>query len=204
MLHVLGLLYRNIPACAGKTTCAHPVAISGAEHPRVRGENRPKLAACGACSGTSPRARGKRLLALTLGTTRRNIPACAGKTCHDLQPTNQHQEHPRVRGENVCGFSRGYHPRGTSPRARGKRASSKGFMMVFRNIPACAGKTTPIGPYSLSLTEHPRVRGENRYGDTQNHIARGTSPRARGKRRLRRRRRHFERNIPACAGKTQD
>ena len=34
---------------------------------------------------------------------------------------------------------------------------------------------------SFIETEHPRVRGENASGDSISHVAKGTSPRARGK-----------------------
>ena len=76
--------------------------------------------------------------------------------------------------------------------------------MRVRNIPAYAGKTGAEKANQMTTTEHPRVCGENPGKDTITWTMEGTSPRMRGKRRLRRRRRHFERNIPAYAGKTPE
>ena len=74
------LRMRNIPACAGKTRFTSTTARRLPEHPRVRGENTPRVAAVGAAIGTSPRARGKPTEQLESAERKRNIPACAGKT----------------------------------------------------------------------------------------------------------------------------
>ena len=134
---------RNIPACAGKTAI-HGASINAAsEHPRVRGENPPPFPAGLVLTGTSPRARGKPNRTISLGVSSRNIPACAGKTLANVVAQVSHQEHPRVRGENMP-LDQWYmeHP-GTSPRARGKRGFFRRFSSGVRNIPACAGKTSP-------------------------------------------------------------
>ena len=92
--------FRNIPACAGKTTYFSGPWQKNTEHPRVRGEN-DECARCAiGYSGTSPRARGKRALKELFVNPIRNIPACAGKTLHDGFLSVSLSEHPRVRGEN--------------------------------------------------------------------------------------------------------
>ena len=53
---------------------------------------------------------------------------------------------------------------------------------MFRNIPACAGKTVVAVAIRLLLEEHPRVRGENGVVSMFDIRISGTSPRARGKR----------------------
>ena len=70
----------NIPACAGKTIWAWGQCFENQEHPRVRGENLTTATGVSAWWGTSPRARGKRFLAISKKSVSRNIPACAGKT----------------------------------------------------------------------------------------------------------------------------
>ena len=153
--------WRNIPACAGKTGCAWRPGISWAEHPRVRGENDLDSAAWRGHPGTSPRARGKRRAPRMSKVNKRNIPACAGKTCAAAPSPQPDAEHPRVRGENsgMAGFPT--LTEGTSPRARGKRSFQSISPLMMRNIPACAGKTRNRRGCDLPHPEHPRVRGEN-------------------------------------------
>ena len=91
----------NIPAYAGKTLQLQPDQVILEEHPRVCGENCPRLlAACG-ITGTSPRMRGKLPAPRTLRNLHRNIPAYAGKTFHCFGAWVWWWEHPRVCGENL-------------------------------------------------------------------------------------------------------
>ena len=117
------LAARNIPACAGKTS----------EH----------LSENYMLDGTSPRARGKHIAGFSFHDRFRNIPACAGKTVCAISSSRQKWEHPRVRGENSSVVVAWAEVSGTSPRARGKRAYICAIFARTRNIPACAGKTTP-------------------------------------------------------------
>ena len=113
---------RNIPACAGKTgTCDWP-GREKEEHPRVRGENTSRMLENLIRWGTSPRARGKLRGQSAQRDCARNIPACAGKTPMNREKSHTGKEHPRVRGENAPGLVGVSPERGTSPRARGKRA----------------------------------------------------------------------------------
>ena len=196
------MLLRNIPACAGKTTVRELDTETEKEHPRVRGEN---IDACDAIEidpGTSPRARGKRLVQRFKRFCLRNIPACAGKTPFCSELCVLLQEHPRVRGENISEVIQLLRTTGTSPRARGKQTVLIHYTSVLRNIPACAGKTSMSCSLAASTWEHPRVRGENKSRGCASSMICGTSPRARGKHESRRVVRLPPRNIPACAGKT--
>ena len=71
-----------------------------------------------------------------------------------------------------------------------------------RNIPAYAGKTTALKIMQQGIKEHPRVRGENIGKSLWASFTGGTSPRTRGKPRMRIASIIVGRNIPAYAGKT--
>ena len=91
---------------------------------------------------------------------------------------------------------------GSSPRVRGKRATSKAIATEDGLIPACAGKTiTRMGPNTRSRA-HPRVCGENEILTAEDLNAQGSSPRVRGKRWNRCHPCYNSGLIPACAGKT--
>ena len=147
----------------------------------MRGENAPTNSGPLSVAGTSPRARGKRVDGFKSVGKGRNIPACAGKTLAPAFSVAVSQEHPRVRGENGEEASNSSSTGGTSPRARGKRAHALCADCPLRNIPACAGKTSPRAMDSMSKSEHPRVRGENKTTCSPTWGPAGTSPRARGK-----------------------
>ena len=193
---------RNIPAYAGKTAKWEGDKKPIQEHPRVCGENADNVVMPVFNAGTSPRARGKRPKAHRGRLVGRNIPACAGKTSWKPGVSWTFKEHPRVRGENRSKPCISLSPGGTSPRARGKHRRAYLAKKGERNIPACAGKTSMVGVSGAWVTEHPRVRGENRPEHMATVTSEGTSPRARGKRIFLRRRLTVIRNIPACAGKT--
>ena len=115
------LVYRLIPACAGKTVSGGSCLACLGAHPRVCGENINVSGYSRAHVGSSPRVRGKlrsfRFCDLGHGL----IPACAGKTMHGFVSVVKARAHPRVCGENVVALC-GIHARaGSSPRVRGKR-----------------------------------------------------------------------------------
>ena len=132
--------------------------------------------------GTSPRMRGKPSGESQIMPNRRNIPAYAGKTTRSRQCLRSWTEHPRVCGENACGYPRGQRGAGTSPRMRGKLLRLKSTFCLTR--------------------EHPRVCGENSVIDIRISLREGTSPRMRGKLKRFPLSTFLQRNIPAYAGKT--
>ena len=91
---------RFIPACAGNTMRQPDRPLSLAVHPRVRGEHMKILGAPTIEVGSSPRARGTRLLAHATGNLDRFIPACAGNTPPPYRRALCFAVHPRVRGEH--------------------------------------------------------------------------------------------------------
>ena len=169
----------------------------------MRGENAAPTAATLGVSGTSPRARGKRVFPHPGSPALRNIPACAGKTPSCKSWGRPSSEHPRARGENARSPCCALSGTGTSPRTRGKQSGKPILSPTHGNIPAHAGKTEGEHGLVLKGEEHPRARGENlgRCSCVVRH--QGTSPRTRGKLLTVLRAGAWARNIPAHAGKTQ-
>ena len=154
-------MIRLIPACAGKTASGWNHWNPAKAHPRMRGENDPEDPEADETSGSSPHARGKHL-PWRLDKDRMGlIPACAGKTKAKLISFRRRWAHPRMRGENDsdagAAVIRRAHPRmrgenmkprplmcprtGSSPHARGKPNALAPTSVMWRLIPACAGKT---------------------------------------------------------------
>ena len=107
-----------------------------------------------------------------------------------------------MRGENNSPKDFYYAPIGSSPHARGKLQFNKRLNQTLRLIPACAGKTTAATSPSGGGSAHPRMRGENFFGDEFRFNESGSSPHARGKPSSRLIGFPPCGLIPACAGKT--
>ena len=141
------MIRRLIPAHAGKTTSSFASPTTRRAHPRSRGENGGMSYRIDWIQGSSPLTRGKHRLPLAAYRACGLIPAHAGKTTYDGDPTMTAQAHPRSRGENpelrVC-LRR---VRGSSPLTRGKHARGSRAAADPGLIPAHAGKTEiePIG-----------------------------------------------------------
>ena len=191
-----------IPACAGKTTFVASLTRSRRAHPRVCGENPAAPGGFHCLRGSSPRVRGKPRGPPRRPGVRRLIPACAGKTLRDhecLGPGGGSS--PRVRGKLRHRDRRPYRAR-LIPACAGKTQRAGRRARRLRLIPACAGKTSAFRSASPPLPAHPRVCGENEVGVKVTADLEGSSPRVRGKHRLRVVRVRRARLIPACAGKT--
>ena len=173
------------------------------EHPRVCGENPLHRVLGVRHTGTSPRMRGKRRRHRKGPSGVRNIPAYAGKTGILAVSPQGAPEHPRVCGENRIVREDWDACIGTSPRMRGKLLLQTRVVHLGRNIPAYAGKTQNGGGQPISVTEHPRVCGENSRMVSRTDSENGTSPRMRGKQTLQLVAMTSPRNIPAYAGKTR-
>ena len=130
-----------IPACAGKTLINRHTPARARAHPRVCGENTPRPELIKAVKGSSPRVRGKLLVANGSIGRARLIPACAGKTPRSRLLSHGMPAHPRVCGENNMRRCAKPASMGSSPRVRGKRPGNYSDKLDQRLIPACAGKT---------------------------------------------------------------
>ena len=69
---------------------------------------------------------------------------------------------------------------GSSPHARGTQARHLGQDQGIRFIPACAGNAVYAASGSVSITVHPRMRGERDIVRAHVNSANGSSPHARG------------------------
>ena len=151
-----------IPACAGETSLTSGPGSSCADHPRLRGGNR---------YGEGNALRGARI-----------IPACAGETYTARLTALSAADHPRLRGGNIRYSHPGLNVPGSSPLARGKLVTKRGFHVPERIIPACAGETAWRHGESVRTWDHPRLRGGNPVARSCKALHSGSSPLARGKR----------------------
>ncbi len=192
---------RIIPAFAGKGGRSGPPPVHRADHPRVRGEGVEVWYNNGDSTGSSPRSRGRGHFARSPGEDLRIIPAFAGKGLSSKATPASPTDHPRVRGEGVCGMLWVTGSIGSSPRSRGRaRCGSRGSR-VTRIIPAFAGKGLCQGFRYVVMADHPRVRGEGLSASRQSEHMSGSSPRSRGRAGVTQERFSIGRIIPAFAGK---
>ena len=111
---------RLIPAHAGKTRTLQPKSWGPPAHPRSRGENGPDAPLGTLRAGSSPLTRGKLTGIPSMVSSRRLIPAHAGKTtlCEHMRVAVA--AHPRSRGENSVMIWTSCRGSGSSPLTRGK------------------------------------------------------------------------------------
>ena len=152
--------------------------------------------------GSSPLTRGKPLPAQGMTLEFRLIPAHAGKTGEIGCKTVIARAHPRSRGENLIPLTNPSISDGSSPLTRGKQPAFLKDLTEIRLIPAHAGKTRCLHPWTRTGTAHPRSRGENMQPATTAQIDAGSSPLTRGKHWWLTPPRSLARLIPAHAGKT--
>ena len=172
--------HRIIPARAGFTRTSSKRGQRGADHPRSRGVY--VLADVGDVTegGSSPLARG--LPARVRGWTVRQgiIPARAGFTLGTYQTRSRISDHPRSRGVYHRPSPTWLTPKGSSPLARGLRASAVMSSSSFRIIPARAGFTCRATTQGAGRRDHPRSRGVYNDSDREWMYVHGSSPLARG------------------------
>ena len=137
---------RLIPARAGKTTRRARSGTHQQAHPRAGGENCEEVQGAVGQRGSSPRGRGKPCIRHRRAGRQRLIPARAGKTKGRLPYAAVRQAHPRAGGENASIDAKAAELGGSSPRGRGKPASSSSPVGTLGLIPARAGKTHCVAP----------------------------------------------------------
>ena len=193
---------RIIPAHAGQTEKSHQKQWFAPDHPRACGANSASNEAAMTRFGSSPRMRGKRMVAGIWQTGRRIIPAHAGQTPPSTTRDTCRPDHPRACGANLFDSSSSTHAVGSSPRMRGKQGRVRADPIRRRIIPAHAGQTRTPSSRSRPPPDHPRACGANYNGTYSTFDDLGSSPRMRGKRQADRRGRGPDRIIPAHAGQT--
>ena len=191
-----------IPAHAGKTSSSAICSLWTQAHPRSRGENFTFGIGSQVISGSSPLTRGKLFTRDIRPLPPGLIPAHAGKTPSRAAGTRRMEAHPRSRGENWSTQACADATTGSSPLTRGKRTALISIIVLFRLIPAHAGKTPALRHGQVRRRAHPRSRGENTSRSVYCWAVAGSSPLTRGKPRENRQRRERCGLIPAHAGKT--
>ena len=137
-------------------------------------------------------------------STRRSIPAWAGKPRQGHVWPIQRRVHPRVGGETCYGAHHSLHGCGPSPRGRGNQGAGCAPRTVSGSIPAWAGKPSSVRPKYCRVGVHPRVGGETGPAPISRMRRRGPSPRGRGNLGDAHRCEGVEGSIPAWAGKPGD
>ena len=193
-----------IPARAGFTRDVEPAHQVGADHPRSRGVYPSGGTAWRPRSGSSPLARGLRLLPDDDHRHLGIIPARAGFTSSSGTTEGSRRDHPRSRGVYIVLWNDGGKPSGSSPLARGLHEWEAERPDANRIIPARAGFTTDKPIFGLDPEDHPRSRGVYGRKWTKDVHLTGSSPLARGLRAILRALTPPSRIIPARAGFTMD
>ena len=172
------------------------------DHPRIRGEHKCASSCPTTTSGSSPHTRGARHHHEHRVSALGIIPAYAGSTSGQRSEDGSPPDHPRIRGEHLILVPHGYLPRGSSPHTRGARQRPAHAGDDHGIIPAYAGSTFLSHPFSVSSTDHPRIRGEHNPDPLATSRWGGSSPHTRGALGLGGASRIAKGIIPAYAGST--
>ena len=171
---------RIIPARAGFTAPAGPVAAARWDHPRSRGVYEVDVPVKSLLNGSSPLARGLPGDHITGWWEAGIIPARAGFTGRRSRRRGSRRDHPRSRGVYADRWLiRTVHD-GSSPLARGlpqDRPLPRGPLGI---IPARAGFTRISDSVATDLADHPRSRGVYLITAQVRGQVPGSSPLARG------------------------
>ena len=192
-----------IPARAGFTPSCPPRGGWISDHPRSRGVYYAADAPAEDFDGSSPLARGLHTGGVGALHEPRIIPARAGFTPSSTASASAPSDHPRSRGVYTPPYQRKGPAAGSSPLARGLRRLRVRLRGRRRIIPARAGFTPSSTASASAPSDHPRSRGVYTPPYQRKGPAAGSSPLARGLRRLRVRLRGRRRIIPARAGFTR-
>ena len=174
-----------------------------ADHPRSRGVYGVRLVQDFPLPGSSPLARGLPHRGPFRARRLRIIPARAGFTGRKSPTRWSARDHPRSRGVYSGWVVLLTCLKGSSPLARGLRPNASHRDLEGRIIPARAGFTHALNLRLRLVRDHPRSRGV--YADVERALVHdnGSSPLARGLRRLPRPLPSPDGIIPARAGFTR-
>ena len=171
---------RLIPAGAGSTSTRPSPPSTSRAHPRRRGEHLSCAPISVPSSGSSPQARGARVLRPGDEAQAGLIPAGAGSTPAAASAAGAGRAHPRRRGEHAVGQVVVDTWTGSSPQARGAHRPRRQGPGPHGLIPAGAGSTDPAAPTTGTPRAHPRRRGEHVTDRRLCCSPSGSSPQARG------------------------
>ena len=194
--------HRIIPALAGNTPLPLEQIRPVRDHPRSRGEYPSQKALVHNIDGSSPLSRGIPPPSWQGSSRLGIIPALAGNTAAAVVCDGSTGDHPRSRGE----YGRAALPAralsGSSPLSRGIPVAVAACLIIEGIIPALAGNTGSSGLAPLTVSDHPRSRGEYGGHCLPFGAGAGSSPLSRGIRWDRDPQRLQRGIIPALAGNT--
>ena len=171
---------RIIPARAGFTGSASPPPRGPGDHPRSRGVYHRQCTCTNSKTGSSPLARGLRMMKPRRSGRGRIIPARAGFTVTTPVRRPPPRDHPRSRGVYGAIQRADQLNVGSSPLARGLLTRRLHRVLSARIIPARAGFTTVLRPGAVVYQDHPRSRGVYPVITSKCSLRPGSSPLARG------------------------
>ena len=148
------------PACAGNRSPATGMACASEDHPRVCGEQKKSFSKNARAKGSPPRVRGTAQAIVVMQYSFRITPACAGNSFLRFYDKVEHEDHPRVCGEQGGLFMRRDTGEGSPPRVRGTGRPPVNTSYHKRITPACAGNSAMQAFADKVDRDHPRVCGE--------------------------------------------
>ena len=175
-----GIPFRIIPARAGFTRHLEGVHRAHPDHPRSRGVYLTALMGLVATKGSSPLARGLRVISACPMPRPRIIPARAGFTAMTVPAVAVWEDHPRSRGVYSPPPPRRSRRPGSSPLARGLPGDDVHGARHRGIIPARAGFTWRATARPWPGPDHPRSRGVYLPEEETPRLVIGSSPLARG------------------------
>ena len=131
--------------------------------------------------GSSPRVRGRPAVPVLHRLEAGLIPAGAGQTFNGSPPTPEAGAHPRGCGADAVARENRLSTEGSSPRVRGRLTTRPALRECRGLIPAGAGQTILPQVLRRAMRAHPRGCGADWRLGTIMLIARGSSPRVRGR-----------------------
>ncbi len=192
----------NTPTSVGKTLAPARRPTRCGKHPHERGEDPRRTGISTLVTETPPRAWGRRSQGLPERQRCRNTPTSVGKTYRLRKCSALIRKHPHERGEDISQLTLVTFSMETPPRAWGRQALLRCFVVVLRNTPTSVGKTRDGKCGDCRAWKHPHERGEDEVAPASSRLRSETPPRAWG--------RHFntpeivtgDGNTPTSVGKT--
>ena len=168
------------PACAGNREFVQALKHTGEDHPRLRGEQHAKFSGSPLSPGSPPLARGTDAFSRPVWCKWGITPACAGNRMAALIDLVVQEDHPRLRGEQGCPYSRVARTIGSPPLARGTDTTAADRARGAGITPACAGNSRRRISIACTMGDHPRLRGEQLHLIHYKSGGQGSPPLARG------------------------
>ncbi len=190
------------PAYAGKRAKYSPVIGTEKDHPRVCGEERPKIYHNFGTKGSPPRMRGRVAVDWQKPRDTGITPAYAGKSFPLALNSLHLEDHPRVCGEESLRTMQESAKEGSPPRMRGRGFRRSYDAFKHRITPAYAGKRIRPEEAGDRGQDHPRVCGEEGFRIPPECETWGSPPRMRGRENNTLSRDRVNRITPAYAGKS--